>query len=584
MTLIRSAILSFLMVMVNTAIAQESPLESEQWIANLSVKYDTGGVLLESIYNKVVHLPGTGCCEALALLYDQADQRNPRYQIRLSILTFRLLDYCKTCTAYTSGSAELENTLKQVYEIGDERLATQVHATLGKAYFNEGNISLTVTHYLIAQQGMEEIGLENYRNYASFLYGVGDMLYRIRDFRNSANNLLRALHYHGQVPFNRMDSLDNYWKMNSWNNLGLCYKHLGIYDSAFYAFRKAYPFAVEDFWKGLIKGNEGDLYYFQGRYDSAEALLQLDYKQSITSGEWDNAAITLQRLADITNASGNHTRALAMLREAQALEQKTPNVDYRSMIFYTMAKVYKEIGQVDSSFKYMEQYKSLSDQVQRWASANQMEIARVHMNNQEHVHDLLLLHKDRNRILLIRNFSIALIIILTIVGYLFINRLQLKAKLKHQVESNARQKAEAETALAKEQLMLYTENLREKTLQIESLQSTMTSKKLHDEQVEQIEELTHSTILTDEDWDRFKNLFTQVYPGFLVELKLRIPDITVAEQRMAALVKLQVSNKDAASMLGVSANSIYKTRQRLRTRLGLQADADLDKYFLEGVM
>jgi DNA-binding CsgD family transcriptional regulator len=48
-----------------------------------------------------------------------------------------------------------------------------------------------------------------------------------------------------------------------------------------------------------------------------------------------------------------------------------------------------------------------------------------------------------------------------------------------------------------------------------------------------------------------------------------VPDITVAERRMAALIRLHLNTKQMASMLGISTDSVYKIRQRLRKRLQL---------------
>ena len=228
----------------------------------------------------------------------------------------------------------------------------------------------------------------------------------------------------------------------------------------------------------------------------------------------------------------------------------------------------------------MEQYKALSDRIEKYAAESRSEVSRLHLDNQKFAHEIISLRKDKGRILLIRNFTIALIIVLAVVGYLYITRLRVSTKLRQQEAIAEKQKAEAEALKAKEQLQLFTESLREKTLLIESLQSRVTQKELQQQQIGQIEELTQYTILTDTDWDRFKSLFTKVYPGFFVDIKQRIPDITVAEQRMAALIKLRITIKDAAAMLGVSQNSIYKTRQRLRSRLGLAQDADLDEFFL----
>lgn len=349
-----------------------------------------------------------------------------------------------------------------------------------------------------------------------------------------------------------------------------------LYDSAMYAFDKAYSLANDPFWKGLLKGNRGDVFFLQGKYDSAEVLLQIDYKQSITYREYGNASITMQRLAMITNDRGDPKKALSMITNADALDRRDHNDDNRASIYHTYAVIYKDLGIADSSFAYMEKYQLLKAHIANHEAENRVEIAKLRLSNQEDINQITSLLKDKTRILLIRNFSIALILALAAFGLVYINRMRLQSRLVQQETNEAKRKAELEAAHAKEQLNSFTDNLLEKTKLIEELQSRSQEKEQHREQIEQKQELTTYTILTDEDWDRFKKLFTKVYPGFFIELKLLVPDITLAEQRMAALIKLDISNKEAATMLGISHNSIYKTRQRLRQRLGIEKDEEMD--------
>ena len=65
---------------------------------------------------------------------------------------------------------------------------------------------------------------------------------------------------------------------------------------------------------------------------------------------------------------------------------------------------------------------------------------------------------------------------------------------------------------------------------------------------------------------------------FFQRLKIISPDITLAEQRMAALTRLQLTTRQMASMLGISVDSVHKTRQRLRKRFNLGADANMEEY------
>ena len=75
-----------------------------------------------------------------------------------------------------------------------------------------------------------------------------------------------------------------------------------------------------------------------------------------------------------------------------------------------------------------------------------------------------------------------------------------------------------------------------------------------------------------------KTLFEKIHPLFFQQLKQKAADITLAEQRMAALTRLQLTSKQMAAMLGISVDSVHKTRQRLRQRLQLSNDINLDEY------
>ena len=136
---------------------------------------------------------------------------------------------------------------------------------------------------------------------------------------------------------------------------------------------------------------------------------------------------------------------------------------------------------------------------------------------------------------------------------------------------------EQEVVSAQDQLKMFTENLVEKTNLIEKLESQAKGKQATSEQQAIISELSSQTILTEEDWLKFKSLFEKIYPGFFINLQEKVNDITVAELRMAALTRLHLSTSQIASILGISANSVYKTKQRLRQRLNIDPEIDIEE-------
>jgi DNA-binding CsgD family transcriptional regulator len=139
---------------------------------------------------------------------------------------------------------------------------------------------------------------------------------------------------------------------------------------------------------------------------------------------------------------------------------------------------------------------------------------------------------------------------------------------------------EAEANAAKAQLEMFRQNVIEKTSLVERLQQQIRHNQVTAEQSEIIAELSQQTILTEEDWDKFKSLFEKIYPGFFLKIREKAPDITIAEQRMAALTRLHLTTKQMASMLGISTDSIHKTRQRLRERFQISDSATLEELIL----
>jgi hypothetical protein len=170
---------------------------------------------------------------------------------------------------------------------------------------------------------------------------------------------------------------------------------------------------------------------------------------------------------------------------------------------------------------------------------------------------------------------------LGLIGYLWLNRVRLKLQIRQREALEGRRIAESETKRAISQLDEFRLHLLEKNTLIEQLQSVQESKDTSSDQLKTLSDLTHHLILNEDDWLRFKELFDSVYPGFFISLRNTFPDITQAEQRMAALSKLKLTAREAANLLGVSPNTVYTTRRRLRQRLGLEQDADLDPYFNE---
>jgi hypothetical protein len=235
------------------------------------------------------------------------------------------------------------------------------------------------------------------------------------------------------------------------------------------------------------------------------------------------------------------------------------------------------LGNNDSAFKYAQLYNQLHDSLERTVADGRLETARMRLANLQNAFTIKNLNKEKQAEELKRNFVIAAIVLISVIALLYVNRLTLKFRHKEQLASEQQKRADAEIAAAQEQLQLFTQNLVEKTSLIEQLQEQLNHRSLTLEQQELLSNISNITILTETDWEKFKMLFEKIYPGFFTNLKEKVSDITVAEQRMAALTRLHLSINQIASILGISPNSVYKTKQRLRQRLNVDPEVNIEE-------
>jgi len=261
-----------------------------------------------------------------------------------------------------------------------------------------------------------------------------------------------------------------------------------------------------------------------------------------------------------------------------------PDANYLRNACYTTTQIFREIGNYDSAFYYNNLWSVINDSLERVVAISSLAISKAKLNDETSRYNIQNLNKEKRSQLLLRNIVIASIVVLSFVAVLFVNRQRLKERLKTEKAEKEKLRMEQENlrmeqevASAKDQLKMFTENIVEKTTLIEKLESQIKGKEATSEQQTIIAELGRQTILTEDDWNKFKSLFEKIYPGFFINLKEKFPDITLAEQRMAALTRLQLTPRQMASMLGISVDSVHKTRQRLRQRLHISPGSSLEE-------
>ena len=82
----------------------------------------------------------------------------------------------------------------------------------------------------------------------------------------------------------------------------------------------------------------------------------------------------------------------------------------------------------------------------------------------------------------------------------------------------------------------------------------------------------------DKDWEVFKSYFTDVHNNFDNKIKEFAEDISEKEIRLASFLRMNLSTKEIASMLNVLPESVLKSKYRLKKKLNLDKETNLNQF------
>jgi ligand-binding sensor domain-containing protein len=90
-----------------------------------------------------------------------------------------------------------------------------------------------------------------------------------------------------------------------------------------------------------------------------------------------------------------------------------------------------------------------------------------------------------------------------------------------------------------------------------------------------------TTLRLQEDWEQFEYHFDQVHGDFLNRLREQFQDLTPNEQKLCALLRLNLTTKEISNLMSISLRGVEIARYRLRKKLGLDQGQNLSKFILE---
>lgn len=518
---------------------------------------------------------------------------------------------------YDSAMTSYNHALTYYQKHGDKLNIARINHEIGVVHFRKGEYSDALVIYKKASSAYRDL---------DFTVGVSSISSSIGDVYRYLGEYTKALEYYLQ-GLKLAEALEDIpRKAALLNSLGLISFKEKKYDKALEYYHEGLILAEEldfDFYISAFLANIADIYAEKGNFKKALDFhfrsLEIERQQQNLDGEaqslsslgfiykqmenYEKAVESFKASLAIADSIGaarsialncnqlswifrNQKRLQESLAYGQRALESATRQGFKEQIYaahLNLAKGYAAMSNYEQAYENYKSYTSIKDSVFNETKTEQMTEMQVKYETEKKEQQIASMQKEAEIEVFKRNaYALGLfgtfIIAVLIIGWLKV-RMNRAKKIKEQEDFLTGEKLR----LYEKELKRFTKNALEKTNRIESLNQEL--EKVREEIVDgsgrylgHLDKLMQATILTEMEWEEFKTLFEKVHPSFFGNLRTRYPDLSAAEIRMAALVKLNLTSKEISGMLGISHESVNKSRYRLRKKLNLLKDEKLETH------
>ncbi len=226
------------------------------------------------------------------------------------------------------------------------------------------------------------------------------------------------------------------------------------------------------------------------------------------------------------------------------------------------------------------QYQSIKDSLNRQNNIAAVEVVRMqYVINKQQDEETRLKAQAKLKATQRNTAFIVSFLLLVITGLVY-SRQTLKTRKDKELLRSEKLRVDEELQYTEMKLSAYTENLHKNNLLIETFKEQIEQLKHKDADsavIAHLEELMQAHIMTDGSWLEFKKIFLKVYPNFFFGIKKNFLSLSETDMRLLTLIKLQLTNKEIANMLGITVEGVKKAKQRLRKKMNLEDDISIEE-------
>lgn len=380
----------------------------------------------------------------------------------------------------------------------------------------------------------------------------------------------------------------DYFAITSHYRVNKNYKMAKVYLDSCYQMQKLIIDSPKSYY---LEGESAYLLAVDGKYD--EALLKLSEAESYFEKNDKSYLVIIYTLyGNVLRKMGKVNEAILYYKKALNLSYSLKkHLDYRLMLYQNLSESYLDIENIKQSYDYLLKAKNYEDDVFGRRSLNNqhlLEIKDKYRVEKDRQSDLLKLQRieqleNEERVSFLKTIILTgAIIFLVLFGYLIIkfqrNKYATEKKILTEKQQLKLQQQSEILELKNKELTESALRLIEKDEFIGGIKKKLSNQK-ENVDVNVIRRMLKTIQGTPtSNWNEFEARFTAINQSFYDKLKKDFPELSQTDQKICALVKLNFPSKDMAKLLGISVESVHTSRYRLRRKLGLERNDNLEEF------
>lgn len=330
---------------------------------------------------------------------------------------------------------------------------------------------------------------------------------------------------------------------------------------------------------GIVCNNLGKNGIEQCDYDSAYYYLKLSLESRTKNNDQQGIAKTYAFLALYYKETRHFQQAIEFANSALEIGKQLKSMPIEENVYLLLSEIYYEQELFKKSLEYFKLYKDYNDSLLN--DKKYSEIAKLQFQYKSEIEEKENQVKQQKVRFIFVLVSSILFLVLIILGLLFI-----LSKNRNRRILLEKEKLEDEMMIKNKELTTNVMYLLRKNELIDSISKRLLSLKarLTDDNKQSLQKIIFDlqSITDKEVWEEFELRFQSVHEDFYKNLKVKFPDLTPSEIKLAAFLRLNMTSKDIASITGQSVNSLENARYRLRKKLGItNQEINLVNFLLE---